>query len=97
MPGQRVPAAGGEAAAEVDGHLPVEAALGEELAGRGGVRRAQLLGEEGRGSGVGRDQPRALADVGAIRRSCGTSAVVLVLQFDIRAASEEFDREEEFE
>ena len=89
--GQRVPAAGREAAAEVERHLPVEAALGEELAGGRGVRRAELLGEEGRRGGVGRDQPRPLADVGAVGRAGGPAAVVLVLQLDVGPAGEQLD------
>ena len=92
VPGQRVPAAGREAAAEVDGHLAVEAALGEELPGRRGLGRAELLGEERGGRGVGRDQPGPLADVGPVGRAGGAAAVVLVVQLDVGPAGEQLDR-----
>ena len=92
VPGQRVPAAGGEAAAEVDRHLPVEAALGEELAGRRGLGGAQLLGVERRRRGVGRDQPGPLADVGPVGRAGRPAAVVLVVQLDVRPPGQQLDR-----
>jgi hypothetical protein len=92
VPGEGVPPAGGEPAAEVEGHLAVEAALGEELAGGCGLRRPELFGEERRRRGVGRDQAGALADVGAVGRARGAAAVVLVVQLDVRSPGKQFDR-----
>src|SRR5918998_1737902 len=77
--GQPVPATGGEAAAEVQRHLPVEAAVGQELPGRCGLRAAQLLGVEGSRRGVGRDQPGSLPGLRAVRGAGGPAAVVLVV------------------
>ena len=74
------------------GHLPVEAALGEELAGRRGVGRAELLDVEGRGGGVGRDQPGPLTDLRAVGAGGRPAAVVLVVQLDVGPPGQQLDR-----
>src|SRR5882757_10505857 len=86
--GERVPPRRREPAAVSSGHLVVEAALDEVLAGRAGLGRTQLLGVEGGRGTVGLDESGSLPGL----TSRTAASLVEVAQLDAGAGGQPLGR-----